>query len=119
MVLHHGYRSKTRRVFRKNVRDHGLKGLSRFLVDFKVGDKVDIIIDSATQKRGMPHKRFQGKTATVVGKRGRCFEIIVKDMKKAKLLIVGREHLRMNKYHLLLREAEQVAEKENTTEKKE
>ena len=105
MVKHHGYRSKTRSVFRKNVRNHGLKGLSRFLVDFKDGDKVDIIVDPAQQKRGMPHKRFHGKTGVVQAKRGRCFEIVVKDMNKEKLIIVGREHLRLNKYHSMLQAA--------------
>jgi large subunit ribosomal protein L21e len=101
MVTHHGYRTKTRRVFKKDLRERGLRSLSRFFKKYEIGDKVDIIIDSAFQKRGMPHKRFQGKTGIVVGIRGRCYEVSVKDIHKEKLLIIGREHLRINKYHEL------------------
>jgi len=96
LTNHKGYRNRTRRVFRKNVRERGLKSLSRFLISYEIGDKVDIIADPAFQKRGMPHRRFHGKTGTVVGKRGRCFEIKVKDIKKEKLLILGKEHIRLN-----------------------
>lgn len=99
MAHNHGYRVKTRRIFRKNVRQRGLKSISRFMIDYQVGDKVDIIADPAYQKRGMPHKRFHGKTGEIIGIRGRCYEVRVKDMKKEKLIIVGREHLRKNKFH--------------------
>ncbi|MCP4762669.1 MAG: 50S ribosomal protein L21e [archaeon] len=99
MTDHHGARTRTRSVFRKNVRDRGLKSLRRFMITYEVGDKVDIIVDPAYQKRGMPHKRFQGKTGTIVGIRGRCFEVKVKDINKEKMLIIGKEHIRKNKYH--------------------
>ena len=99
MVKHHGYRNKSRSILRKNVRDRGLKSLRRFLIKYKTGDKVDIIGDSAYHKRGFPHRRFHGKTGTIMGKRGRCFEVSVKDQNKEKMLIIGKEHLRLNAYH--------------------
>ncbi|MBD3351739.1 MAG: 50S ribosomal protein L21e [Candidatus Lokiarchaeota archaeon] len=99
MVKNHGYRVKTRSVYRKKVRERGIKSLSRFLVDYEIGDKVDIIGDPAFQKRGLPHKRFHGKTGQIIGKRGRCYEVKVKDLNKEKMIIVGKAHLRKNKFH--------------------
>jgi large subunit ribosomal protein L21e len=45
----------------------------------------------------MPHRRFHGKTATVIGKRGRCYEVEVKLGNSKKILIAGIEHLRKSK----------------------
>ncbi|MHA1729047.1 MAG: 50S ribosomal protein L21e [Promethearchaeota archaeon] len=104
MTKHHGGRSRTRSIFRKKVRDRGMRGITRFLVKYELGDKVDIIADPAYQKRGFPHKRFFGKTGTIVGKRGRCFIVDVKDQNKMKTLLIGKEHIRMNKYHADLKQ---------------
>ena len=101
MARHHGYRSKTRRIFRKKVRKRGLPGLSKFMVDYHPGDKVDIIGDPSFQKRGFPHKRFHGKTGVVFEERGRCYGVHVKDGNKMKTMFLGREHLRLNKGHQL------------------
>ena len=103
LTKHKGYRSRTRRIFRKKVRERGLKSLARFLVTYEVGDKVDIIADPAYQKRGMPHKRFHGKTGQIIAQRGRCYEIKVKDMNKEKMIILGKEHMRLNRYHAELK----------------
>jgi large subunit ribosomal protein L21e len=48
----------------------------------------------------MPHRRFHGLTGTIVGVRGRCYEVQVKLGNSTKKLIVGKEHLRLNKYSL-------------------
>jgi large subunit ribosomal protein L21e len=66
------------------------------LVDYKLGDKVDVITDSSQHKRGMPHRRFQGLTGTVIGERGRCYLVDVKLGNAKKTLIIGKEHLRLN-----------------------
>ena len=97
MVRHHGYRSKTRSLFRKKVRDRGLPGLSRFMVKYDVDYVVDIIGDSSFQKRGLPHRRFVGKTGKIVAKRGRCYEVAVKDQNKMKTIFIGCEHIRINR----------------------
>jgi len=104
MVTHHGYRSKTRRIFRKKPRFRGIKGINKFLVKYEPGDVVDIIVDPAFQKRGMPHKRFHGKTGVIVGIRGKCYEIKVKDINKEKLIIVGKEHIRLNNFYKMQKE---------------
>jgi large subunit ribosomal protein L21e len=77
------------------VRERGLGSVEKYLVDYKIGDKVDVITDPSKHKRGMPHRRFHGLTGTVMGQRGRCYEIQVKLGNSKKLLIVGKEHLRL------------------------
>jgi large subunit ribosomal protein L21e len=96
MTLHKGYRNKTRKRHRRNARDKGLGSIEKYLIDFEINNKVDIITNSSQHKRGMPHRRYHGLTGTVIGKRGRCFEVQVKLGNSTKTLIVGREHLRLN-----------------------
>ena len=96
ITLHKGYRSKCRRRHRKNVRKRGLGSVEKYLIDYKIGDKVDIITDPSQHKRGMPHRRYHGLVGTIVGERGRCYEIEVKLGKSKKKLILGREHIRLN-----------------------
>jgi len=87
-----GPRRKSRGVLTKRVRERGKLGLSRLLAKYEVGDKVVINIDPAIHK-GMPHKRFQGKVATVVEKRGKAFVLDIPQRKTSKLVIAGREHI--------------------------
>lgn len=96
MTLHKGYRNKTRSLHRKNVRKRGLGSIEKYLIDFEIGNKVDIITNSGAHKRGMPHRRFHGKTGTVIGLRGRCYEIQLKIGDAKKMIIVGKEHLRLS-----------------------
>jgi len=79
-------------VLTKRVREKGKLGLSRLLVDYQVGDKVVINIDSGIH-RGMPHKRFQGKVATIVEKRGRAYVLDIPQRKTSKIFIAGPEHI--------------------------
>lgn len=96
MTLHKGYRNKTRKRYRKKPREKGLGSIEKYLADYEINDKVDIIADPSQHKRGLPHRRYQGKTGVIVGKRGRCFEIEVKLGNSKKMLIIGREHVRLN-----------------------
>jgi large subunit ribosomal protein L21e len=88
-----GPRRKSRSVLSKKVREKGKLGLSRLLAQFELGDKVVINIDPAIQK-GMPHKRFQGKVATVVEKRGKAYILDIPQRMTSKLVIAGREHIK-------------------------
>lgn len=97
MTLHKGYRNKTRQRHRKNVRDKGIGSIERYLLEFNINDKVDIITNPSQHKRGMPHRRYHGLTGTIKGSRGRCFEIQVKLGNSKKLIVVGREHIRLSK----------------------
>jgi large subunit ribosomal protein L21e len=96
MTLHKGYRNKTRKRHKKNCRARGLGSIEKYLEDYNINDKVDIITDPANHKRGMPHRRYHGKTGVIVGIRGRCYEVEVKLGNSKKTLIIGREHLRLN-----------------------
>ena len=94
---HQGYHNRTRHVYRKNVRARGLPGLSQFLIDYEVGMKIDIVGNPTFQKRGFPHRRFHGKTGTIIAPRGRCFEVEVKIGNKMKKIYIGQEHFKINK----------------------
>ena len=90
-----GFRRKSRHVMRKNPRKKGLAPLGRYLSNFEVGDYVDIIIDPSVHK-AMPHKRFQGKTGRIVAKRGRCYEVEIKQIHKMKRIFTSVAHMRVN-----------------------
>lgn len=78
------------------MRERGLGSIDKYLIDYEIGNKVDIITDPSKHRRGMPHRRFHGLTGTIIGVRGRCYEIRVKLGNSKKTLIVGKEHLRVN-----------------------
>ncbi|MCK4286252.1 MAG: 50S ribosomal protein L21e [Candidatus Lokiarchaeota archaeon] len=96
MTLHKGYRNKTRKLYRKKVRKRGLGSIEKYLIDYNINDKVDVIGDPSVHKRGLPHRRHYGKTGTVIGQKGRCYIVEVKLGNAKKILIIGREHLRLN-----------------------
>ena len=76
----------------KRVRERGLSSPSKVLVDYEVGQRVDIVIDPGFHK-GMPHRRYQGRTGVVTGLRGRAIVVDVGLGKAIKTLIIRREHL--------------------------
>ena len=60
----YGTRARTRYMFKKQFRKHGLPSLSQYLMDVKVGDYVDIFADPSIHK-GMPFKHYHGRTGIV------------------------------------------------------
>ncbi len=92
----HGYRARTRSLMSKRVRTRGLRPLSALLTNYEVGQRVDIIIDPSFHK-GMPHKRYHGKTGVVIGLRGRAVIVDVKIGRATKTIIVRPEHLRLSR----------------------
>ncbi len=89
-----GLRHRTRKLFRKRVREKGaVPPLSRILIDYQPGDKVYIIADPAIHK-ALPHRRYYGKVGTVVGKRGRAYIVQLKVGSKIKTLFLLPEHMR-------------------------
>ena len=89
----HGFRARTRNLMSKRIRKKGLNSLSTVLIDYKEGDRVNIVIDSAVHK-GMPHRRYHGRTGVITGERGRAFLVDVNLGKATKTLIIRPEHLR-------------------------
>ena len=76
----------------KRVRERGPSSPSKVLIDYEVGQRVDIVIDSGFHK-GMPHRRYQGKTGVVTGLRGRAVVVDVGLGKAIKTLMIRREHI--------------------------
>ncbi len=88
-----GFRRKTRGELTKPASEKGKVSLRRYLAKFKDGDKVVLKLDP-TVNEGTFHARFIGKEGTVVGTRGSCYEVKIRDMNKFKTIIVHPIHLR-------------------------
>jgi large subunit ribosomal protein L21e len=87
-----GYRSGTRRLLKKEHGERGKIKMSKLLQEYQPGSRVVVRIDSSIQK-GMPHRRFHGKTGTVTEKRGRSYVVTVPQGNAVKEIIVRPEHL--------------------------
>jgi large subunit ribosomal protein L21e len=88
----HGKRIKTRDLLSKEIREKGLKNLSKFMYEYKEGDEVIIKIDPSVHD-GMPFRRFHGKRGEIVEKRGRAFLVKILDGNKEKFVVARPEHL--------------------------
>lgn len=87
-----GYRVKTRSLLRRKPRERGKTGLSKILRQYEPGDKVVVKIDPSVH-RGMPHRRYHGRTGTIVDRKGRAYVVGVTQGKAVKEIIVRPEHL--------------------------
>lgn len=89
-----GLRHRTRKLLRKNVRERGgVPRLSLVMREYSVGDKVHIVPNPAVHE-ALPHRRYIGKTGTVIGRRGRAYLVEVLVGGKRKTIITVPEHLR-------------------------
>ncbi len=88
-----GLRRKTRHLFKKHRKEKGKLSLSRYLQNFKQGDRVILTVESAVHK-GMYHPMFYGKTGIIQNKKGKCYAILITDGGKQKTLIVHPIHLK-------------------------
>ena len=91
-----GYDSRTRRLFKRSSRERGIRSLRYLLEPYEVGQKVDIILNSQSQK-GRPHRRYHSSTGTVIRRQGQAYVISVKQGKKLSTVIANPEHLRAAK----------------------
>ncbi len=91
-----GYRHRTRHLFKKHIRDKGIRPLDYLLRDFSEGDVVDIIVDPSEHK-GMPHRRYHGKTGEITKKQGKAFIVSIKQGRATKQIIAKKEHLRLSR----------------------
>jgi large subunit ribosomal protein L21e len=87
-----GYRAGTRRLLKKDPREHGKMRISKLLYEYQRGNQVIIKIDPSVQK-GMPHKRYHGKVGVVLDKRGQSYVLSVAQGEATKEIIVRPEHL--------------------------
>ena len=96
-----GYRSGTRDLFSKKFRTKGGNpGLTTYLRQFKVGEMVDIVTNSAQQK-GMPHKFYHGRTGKVWNVTKRAIGVEVNKVHRQRQIVkrihVRVEHIRPSK----------------------
>ena len=96
-----GYRACTRDLFSKFKKDKGYNPpLTTFFRNYKVGDLVDIVCNSAQQK-GMPFKFYHGRTGVIwnVTRRGIGVEVnkVHRQRQIVKRIHVRVEHLRPSK----------------------
>jgi len=88
-----GYRRKSRGIFRKNYKNKGKISLSKFFKEFKEGDKVVLQAEPAVQK-GIYFQRYHGKSGLILGKKGSCYEVLIKDKNRGKRLVIPPIHLK-------------------------
>ena len=89
-----GFRRKTRSKLSKHKSEKGKISIRKFFHEYKEGDKVYLKAEPAYQK-GMYYPRFHGKAGTVETKRGDCYEVLINDKNKEKLLIIHPIHLKL------------------------
>lgn len=89
-----GLRRKSRHKLKKERRARGKISVSRFMQSFKTGQQVHLSIESSIHK-GSYHSRFIGRTGTVKGARGKCYEVSINDKGKEKLLVIHPIHLKI------------------------
>lgn len=79
-----GFRRKSRMLLSKDK----VRGLSYLLHEYKIGDRVAIIIDPS-EHNGMPHRRFHGRVGIVesVGRRTLSVRVRMGDKEK---IVIGR-----------------------------
>jgi len=88
-----GLRARTRDLFCKGFRKHGVIPLSKYLISYKKGDYVDIIADGAVQ-RGMPHKFYHGKTGRIYNVTTHAVGVVV-NKRVGNRIIPKRIHVRV------------------------
>lgn len=89
----HGTRQGTRQILKRSKSQRGRLNISRIMHPYQEGDRVAIVLDGG-QQRGMPHRRFQGRTGIITGQQGSAYVVAVKDGNMAKTVIARPEHLR-------------------------
>ena len=89
----HGQRQGTRSILEKSKREKGRVFINRVMYPYAEGDRVAIVLDGA-QHKGMPHRRFQGRTGIIAGKQGRAYIVNFKDGNMKKTAVARPEHLK-------------------------
>ena len=56
-----GTRQGTRSILKRSKTERGRLNIRRIMHTYEIGDRVAIVLDGG-QQRGMPHRRFQGRT---------------------------------------------------------
>lgn len=87
------FRRKSRHKMKKSVQDKGKISLTKYFQKFDEGERVVLKAESAVQK-GLYFPRFHGRSGIIKGMKGRCYEVLIKDINKEKILRVHPVHLK-------------------------
>ncbi len=90
---HGGSRYRTRKTFRKNVKERGKISMTRYFQKLVEGERVILKAEPAVQK-GLYHARFHGYPGKIAGKQGSCYVVSINDKGKQKELLVHPIHLK-------------------------
>ena len=88
-----GTRQGTRSILKRSKSERGRLNIRRVMHTYAPGDRVAIVLDGG-QQRGMPHRRFQGRTGFIQEQQGKAYIVSVKDGNMQKTVIARPEHLR-------------------------
>jgi len=77
---------------RKKIRTRGKFSFSSYFRKFSNGDIVAVVKERSINSN-FP-ERLQGRTGTVIGKRGRVYNIEIKDQTKMKQFLIEPVHLK-------------------------
>ena len=88
-----GTRQRTRSILKRSKAERGRLNIRRIMHTYEIGDRVAIVLDGG-QQRGMPHRRFQGRTGFIQEQQGKAYVVAVKDGNMQKTVIARPEHLR-------------------------
>src|SRR3989338_1030913 len=91
-----GSRRKARHKLMKSTRHKGKVTITRSMQSFATGQKVHLALESSVHKGGFSTD-FIGRTGTVTGKRGKCYEVSIMDGNKEKMIIEHPVHLKESK----------------------
>lgn len=75
----------------KRMRERGKHRLSRLFQELGVGNRVAVVRNLSSP--GSFPRRIQGKTGTIIEKRGNALMVLLRDGKKEKKFIITKEHL--------------------------
>ena len=89
----YGIRARTRSLFSRPFRKHGQEPLSKKLVNYRVGDYADIIVDGS-KHLGMPYRAYYGRTGKIFDVNKRAVGIIV-NKKVRNHILPKRLHVRI------------------------
>lgn len=67
--------------------------MTKYFMPYKVGDNAVLFAEPAVQ-RALYHQRFHGTAGEIIGKRGSCYQLRIKDGGKSKVVIVHPVHLK-------------------------
>lgn len=88
-----GDRRRSRSKMTKHSNARGKFSIRSYLKTFKIGDKVQLIINPDVQKGTFPI-RFHGKQGTVVAQQGKSYFVEVRDQAKKKKYLAHPTHLK-------------------------